>query len=136
MEFIEECEYIWNNLVPSEGKAESLQGELLRLIEKLAYEIQFKGSVSWGVAFEDDCNFIKDSLVKSEYLSDKDKEDALNAIGEIRIVAREQYNINTNQTSEIMSYDIKYNILFDVIRNLIGKMHKKANKLISYQKDN
>ena len=132
MDYLKECDYIWNNLVPDEGKADSLQGELLRLIEKIAYEVQFRGSINWGVLYEDYCDFIKTNLINSKYLNDHDKENLANAIGEIRIIAREQYNINKN--NQIKSYNEEYNELFDIIRNIIGKVHKKANKLINYEK--
>jgi hypothetical protein len=34
----EECKYIWKNMVPKSGQADSLQGELLRQAEKLHHE--------------------------------------------------------------------------------------------------
>ena len=43
-QYFEECKYIWQNYVPKNGVSYVLQGELLRLIEKLRYEAQENGN--------------------------------------------------------------------------------------------
>lgn len=46
-QYFEECRIIWRNFVPKSGQADSLQGEMLRQIEKLRYEAQNNGNINW-----------------------------------------------------------------------------------------
>lgn len=64
MRYLEECKYIWKNLVPKEGQADNLQGELLRQVEKLRYEAQNNGNINWDSDFEFFCEFLKLSLLQ------------------------------------------------------------------------
>lgn len=43
--------WIWHNLVPRQGQAETLQGELLRAVERLRWEAQTNGNVNWDDGF-------------------------------------------------------------------------------------
>lgn len=43
--------WIWHNLVPSQGPAETVQGELLRAVERLRWEAQTNGNVNWDAGF-------------------------------------------------------------------------------------
>ena len=40
----EECKYIWRNMVPKSGQANNLQGEMLRMAEKLRNEAVDNGN--------------------------------------------------------------------------------------------
>jgi hypothetical protein len=44
--------WIWRNFVPPAGQADTVQGELLRVVEKLAWEAQTNGNINWDSAFE------------------------------------------------------------------------------------
>jgi hypothetical protein len=44
--------WIWRNLVPKSGQAETIQGELLRAVEKLSWEAQNNGNANWDDRFE------------------------------------------------------------------------------------
>ena len=44
--------WIWHNLVPKSGQADSVQGELLRANEKLRYECHNNGNGNWDKGFE------------------------------------------------------------------------------------
>lgn len=46
-EYFDECKYIWKNYVSSKGQADSLQGELLREMEKIRCEAQDNGNINW-----------------------------------------------------------------------------------------
>jgi hypothetical protein len=46
------AQWIWRNLVPKSGQASSLQGELLRAVEKLRWEAQTNGNINWDDRFE------------------------------------------------------------------------------------
>lgn len=43
----EQCDNLWRALVPGNGKASTLQGEALRIVGKLSYEILDNGSINW-----------------------------------------------------------------------------------------
>jgi hypothetical protein len=55
--------WIWHNLVPKQGQAETLQGELLRAVEKLRWEAQTNGNVNWDEGFVRFIDFLKMHLV-------------------------------------------------------------------------
>ncbi|GAA0084876.1 hypothetical protein UT300007_13150 [Clostridium sp. CTA-7] len=59
----EECKYIWINMVPKSGQADNLQGEMLRMTEKLRNEAVGNGNINWDDNFEWFCDFIKKELV-------------------------------------------------------------------------
>jgi len=48
----EVAKWIWRNLVPKSGQCETIQGELLRAIEKLLWEAQTNGNINWDHGFE------------------------------------------------------------------------------------
>ena len=43
--------WIWQNLVPKSGQADTVQGELLRTVEKLRWEAQENGNSNWDDGF-------------------------------------------------------------------------------------
>lgn len=64
-EYLEIGKYIWKTYVPKSGQAETVQGELLRAIEKLADEAQRNGNIN----FNPDCHGILISYLR-KYLTD------------------------------------------------------------------
>src|SRR5690348_5721274 len=65
MELLDEAHTIWNEQVPSQGQAETVQGELLRCVEKLRWEAQTNGNVNWDDQFELLAAFIEKTLEAS-----------------------------------------------------------------------
>ena len=61
-EYFDECKYIWKNYVPSKGQADSLQGELLREMEKIRCEAQDNGNINWDDDYSYFCDFISERL--------------------------------------------------------------------------
>ncbi|MBR7007550.1 MAG: hypothetical protein IKH90_02840 [Ruminococcus sp.] len=59
------CKKIWDTKVPDEGQADTLQGELLREIEKLRTEAMDNGNVNWDDNFAFFCDNIKQTFEKS-----------------------------------------------------------------------
>ena len=57
--------YLWNNFVPAEGQAETLQGELIRALEKLEHEITGNGKINWNEQHVRLAESLKHSLVNS-----------------------------------------------------------------------
>ena len=64
-EYLEIGQFIWKTYVPKSGQAETVQGELLRAIEKLADEAQRNGNIN----FNYDCHGILISYLR-KYLTD------------------------------------------------------------------
>jgi hypothetical protein len=54
--------WIWRNLVPKSGQADTVQGELLRAVEKLSWEAQNNGNINWDDRFEMLIEFLRATL--------------------------------------------------------------------------
>lgn len=52
MKYFEEAKEIWQKFVPESGQAETVQGELLRAVEKLRDEAIRNGNGNWDEGFE------------------------------------------------------------------------------------
>jgi len=61
--------WIWHNLVPKSGQASSLQGELLRAVERLRWEAQGNGNINWDDRFEMFLDFLEDHLQTEPHFS-------------------------------------------------------------------
>ena len=62
MKYFEEAKFVWKNYVPKDGQADTVQGELLRAIEKLRYESQNNGNINWDDRLEMFCDYIWNTL--------------------------------------------------------------------------
>jgi hypothetical protein len=58
MKYFEEAKYIWKNHVPKSGQSDTVEGELIRAVEKLRYEAQNNGNGNWDEGFELFCNYL------------------------------------------------------------------------------
>ena len=65
-EYLETGKFIWKTYVPKSGQAKTVQGELLRAIEKLADEAQRNGNIN----FNEDCHGIFISFIR-KHLNDE-----------------------------------------------------------------
>lgn len=54
--------YIWKTEVPKQGKTSTVQGELLRQLEKLRWEAQENGNINWWEEYSGYCQFILETL--------------------------------------------------------------------------
>jgi len=54
--------WIWYNLVPKTGQAATVQGELLRAVEKLSWEAQNNGNINWDTHFELFVSYLEETL--------------------------------------------------------------------------
>ena len=54
--------WIWHNLVPKSGQCDTVQGELLRSVEKLRGEAQNNGNMNWDAEFEMFIKYLEDQL--------------------------------------------------------------------------
>lgn len=65
MKYLDEAKFVWKNYVPKSGQSQTVQGELLRAIEKLRYEAQNNGNGNWDSGFVHFCNYIWETLSES-----------------------------------------------------------------------
>lgn len=84
MKYFEEAKFLWKNYVPKRGQAETVQGELIRAIEKLRDETQRNGNANWDEGFEIFCQFILDTLCKSGVFDETIQEEIKNDINTLR----------------------------------------------------
>jgi len=63
--------WIWDNLIPTSGQSETVQGELLRAIEKLRWEAQENGNINWDRGFEIHLEFIFSHLCNEVSFSEE-----------------------------------------------------------------
>ena len=66
MKFHDEAREIWQNQVPANSEAVSMQGETLRVIEKLRDEAKRNGNQNWNADFETLRQFLVMNLGKSD----------------------------------------------------------------------
>ncbi|PLS19621.1 hypothetical protein CVD28_04170 [Bacillus sp. M6-12] len=62
MKYFEEAKNIWKTQVSKSGQADTVEGELLRAIEKLRYESQNNGNSNWDKGFQLFCDFLWKTL--------------------------------------------------------------------------
>lgn len=128
-QYSEECQYIWQNYVPQRGRSKTLQGELLREIERLRYEAQDNGNINWNNEYAMYCDFISHTLTKQSFLSEIQKESVIAIMDYIKdcgIYAKKFIDgeIDDNDVEpEKLAY--VYDNLYDIICDFIGKLQKE-----------
>lgn len=66
MRYFKEANLIWKTQVPSQGQSTTVEGELIRAVEKLRYEAQDNGNINWDEGFELFCQYISNTLNDSK----------------------------------------------------------------------
>jgi len=66
--------WIWRNLVPPNGQASTVQGELLRAVEKLRWEAQENGNINWDDGFLMLLSFLEHRLLSHPLFSEPDRQ--------------------------------------------------------------
>src|SRR5262245_41948205 len=62
MQYFEDAKLIWTTLVPKSGQADTVQGELIRAIERLRWESHNNGNGNWDEGFDRFCIFLEQTL--------------------------------------------------------------------------
>lgn len=70
-EYFEKAKYLWQNFVPESGQAETVQGELIRAIEKLRDEAQRNGNINWDIGHEILAKYIENILIQCKEFTDE-----------------------------------------------------------------
>lgn len=137
--YLDVCKYIWTNFVPKNGQAGSLQGELLREIEKLRWEAQENGNINWDEDFSYFCDFISKTLTEQTIFSEGEKEETIlimRRLKEYGAYAEKAHN------GEIPYEDVDMNKiayieddLYDIICDKIARLHMQSPQPIPYEKN-
>lgn len=72
--YFEIAKFLWKTYVPKSGQAETVQGELIRAVEKLRDEGTRNGNINWDIGFEILAEFLEHTLCTSKVFSDKVKQ--------------------------------------------------------------
>ncbi len=135
--YFEECKYIWKTYVPKSGQAKTLQGELLREIEKLRCEAQDNGNINWDDDYTYFCDFIVKSISEQSVFSDEEKEDVrkiMQYIQECGLYAK-KFKDGKIKEEDSDPNKIAYmeDNLYDIVCDKIGKLQKEHPEPIPYE---
>jgi hypothetical protein len=75
---------MWRTLVPPSGQAASVQGELIRAVERLRWEAQNNGNQNWDAGSELFCTFIETTLLASPNFSAQARAEITADVGRLR----------------------------------------------------
>jgi hypothetical protein len=70
MQYFEEASRIWREYVPKSGQSDTIQGELLRSVEKLRDEATRNGNMNWDAGFELLICFVESKLLDKKVYSE------------------------------------------------------------------
>jgi hypothetical protein len=98
--YFETAKFLWQTYVPKSGQAETEQGELIRILEKLDNEIRGNAKANWDDQFVLLANSLRDSLISSKIFP-----------GEIENEIKNDINSLTRNEDELFMDDDIYNRL-------------------------
>lgn len=84
MKYPEEARKLWQMYVPKSGQADTVQGELIRAIERLRDEAHRNGNMNWDSGHKILADFILDTLTASKIFSKDVKDEIKNDIQRIK----------------------------------------------------
>lgn len=84
MKYFEEAKILYQNFVPKSGQADTVQGELIRAVEKLRDEAQRNGNGNWDQGFKMFCKYIEDTLCKSGVFDKTSQNEIKNDVNRLR----------------------------------------------------
>lgn len=83
--WLDQYKDLWNLLVPKQGKALTIQGEVIRICGKLEYEILDNGRINWDNDFELMCKELRKYLLtRGNLLSEEENQKIKNIILKIK----------------------------------------------------
>lgn len=122
-QYLDILRHIWKTEVPKQGISDSLQGELLRQLEKLRWEAQENGNINWWEEYSSYCKFILETLSQDKIFSRQQKAelklimDYLKSCGEYAQAYHEDEIIDDDLEIEELAYvdDNLYDRVGDMI---------------------
>jgi hypothetical protein len=119
MRYFEDAKQIWKTLVPKSGQADTVQGELIRAIERLRWESQNNGNGNWDEGFDRFCDFLEQTLAVTPPFDD-------DALSEIRA-----------DISRLRDYDHPYleDDLYDRLSDRAVEFHRHLGRTVTREHD-
>lgn len=119
MKYLEEAKELWKKYVPKRGQAGTVQGELLRSIEKLRNEAQRNGNVNWDDGHERLSDFV------------------LSKLKDVSVFSTEAINEIERDISRIKNYSDPYtdDDLYDRLTDYVIEWYKAHPEPIPHQHD-
>jgi len=71
MQYFKEAQNIWKDYVPRAGQASTVQGELLRAVEKLRDEAIRNGNLNWDEGFDIFISYLRNHLTDPKVYSEE-----------------------------------------------------------------
>jgi hypothetical protein len=91
--YLNTANFLWDTYVPKEGQATTLQGELIRSIEKLEHEIAGNGKINWNEQHVILGRSLRDNLVNSGVFPSEIQREIWNDIDKL---IRDEYEVCTD----------------------------------------
>jgi hypothetical protein len=116
MDYFEEAKQIWKSFVPKSGQAETVQGELLRAVEKLRDEALRNGNMNWDEGFEILLNYLENKLTDNKVFSEE-------KIGRIKLILARLKNFDNPYLKDDL-YDELGDRVVDYYKFYGSQIHK------------
>ena len=78
------CRKLWQEQVPEQGQADSVQAELLRQLERLRCEARRNGNINWDDNYAWFCDFIAGTLLDSGLFDEKQMDTIRGAVAYLK----------------------------------------------------
>lgn len=75
---------LWELLVPSQGPASTIQGEVIRISGRIAYELENNGGVNWDSDFNKMADAFLEHIQAGNRLASSDYEGATTVVGDVK----------------------------------------------------
>ena len=134
----EDLRVIWKTQVPSQGQADTLQGELLRQLEALRNEALGNGNVNWDDNFAWFCDFISGTLINANVYPQPRMNNVAEAIAYIRYCGEYARSYGNGEISDDdvnpMLFAYVDHDLYDYVADAIAEFSLQHPEPIPYEK--
>jgi hypothetical protein len=131
------AKWIWQNLVPKSGQAASVQGELLRAVEKLRWEAQENGNMNWDDGFVSLLSFLEYQVLSFKDLPPEFTQRLLNDVETLKsyVPPPEDDVAATEDDDEISAESLPYteDDLYDRLEAFVVAFSRAHPELIPHQ---
>ncbi len=138
MKHFDVCKKLWEIKVPKSGQADSLQGELLREVERLRGEAQDNGNMNWDDNFAFFCDNIKTTLAESGLFDAQRCEKLSRLLDFVKQCGEYAYSYGAGEISDDEADPVKFayvdDDLYDFICDAVAEFAINNPNDIPYEK--
>lgn len=138
MQHFEVCKNLWKTKVGKTGQADTLQGELLREVEKLRCEAQDNGNMNWDDNFAFFCGNVKDTLAGSGLFDAQHCEKLARLLDFVKECGEYAYRYGAGEIPEDEADPVKFayvdDDLYDYISDAVAEFAINNPTDIPYEK--